>query len=68
MTGYKTPAFVNTLKIELYQYLLSAIQDKIAALENNLAAIKESISNETKAWQEINMKRQEPCCILNREI
>lgn len=49
LTGYKTPAFVNTLKIELYQYLLSAIQDKIAALENNLAAIKESISNETKS-------------------
>lgn len=49
LTGYKTPAFVNTLKIELYQYLLSAIQDKITALENNLAAIKESISNETKS-------------------
>lgn len=40
---------MQTLKVELYQYLLSAIQDKINALESNLAAIKESISNETKS-------------------
>ncbi len=40
---------MQTLKVELYQYLLSAIQDKITGLENNLAAIKESISNETKS-------------------
>lgn len=40
---------MKTLKVELYQYLLSAIQDKITALESNLAAIKESISNETKS-------------------
>lgn len=40
---------MQTLKVELYQNLLSAIQDKITGLENNLAAIKESISNETKS-------------------
>lgn len=38
-----------SIKKQAYEILLQAIRNKIAAIENDLMAIKESISNETKS-------------------
>ena len=38
-----------SIKKQAYEILLLALQHKIAAIENDLLAIKESISNETKS-------------------